>query len=92
MTGEIKKPRHFLRSTGCVARVRESTIRRTKLVEEWVDHCLDGRKTLCRGILKESRDQVDSILSSFAEHLDRNQSLVYRNNKHDSGGQSTLQK
>ena len=44
-------------------------MRITQLVEEWVNHGINGRKTLSRGILKEGRNQINGISRGFAENL-----------------------
>ena len=39
------------------------------LIENRVDHRIDGRKTLHRGIFEESSDQIDRIWGRPSEHL-----------------------
>lgn len=70
MAGEVKESRHLLCSTGGMTRIRETTIRSAKLVEEWVHHGIDGREALSRSVFKKSRDKFNCILSGFAENLD----------------------
>ena len=70
MMREVEQLRHFLAATSGMSRIWESTIRSTKLVEERVNHGLDGGETLGRGVLQESRDQLNCIWSRFAEDLD----------------------
>lgn len=77
MTREVKKLGHVLGSPGGVARVREATLRLTKLVEERMDHGIDGRKTLGRGVLQQQRDQIDCVGAGLAEHLDACQYILY---------------
>ena len=70
-----------------MARVGESTIRRTKLVEERVHHGLDGRETLCRGVLEKGRNQLNRIWSCFTEDLATDQYNGFRSKRKNSLGQ-----
>lgn len=70
VTREVEQFWHLFSTTSGMPRVGESTIRSTKLVEEWVNHGLDGRETLSRGVLEKSRDQLNRIWGRFAEYLD----------------------
>lgn len=50
-----------------MTRVGESGARIAQLVEEGVDHGIDGREPLGGGILEEARDQLDGVLVGLAE-------------------------
>lgn len=69
MSGKIEQLWQFLRGAASMPRVRETTSFSAKLVEERVDHRIDGRETLSRSIFKQQRDQIDGIWCGLAEDL-----------------------
>lgn len=73
MAREVEELWHLLGSTSGMTRVRETTIRGTELIEERVNHGVDGGKTLSRSVLKKRGDQIDSILGGFPEYLHTSQ-------------------
>ena len=70
MTREVEQLWHLLGTTRSMARIGESTIRSSKLVEKRMNHGLDGREALSRGVLEKSGYQLYGIWGRFAEHLD----------------------
>lgn len=44
-----------------MAGVGEAAVRIAELVEEGVDHGIDGRETLSRRVLEQRGDQIDSL-------------------------------
>ena len=42
----------------------------SQLIEEGLDHSINGRQSLCRCVLQKSRNEVDGVVGRFAEHLD----------------------
>jgi hypothetical protein len=69
MTREVEELWELLRRPVGVTRVGEATSRVTKLVKEWVAHCLDSRQTLSRRIFEQSGDQLDCVRRCLAEDL-----------------------
>lgn len=69
MSRKIKKLGKILEGTGLVPGVWEFGIGVPELVEEGLDHRIDGTQPLRRRVLEESGDQVDSISICLAEHL-----------------------
>lgn len=61
MLGEIEKTRQVLGTAIRMAGVGEAAVRIAELVEEWVDHGIDGRETLSRRVFEQRRDQIDSL-------------------------------
>jgi hypothetical protein len=52
-----------------MTRVWQAGARIPQLIKEWVDHGIDGRKTLCGRIFEQFRDQIDRIRVSLPKHL-----------------------
>lgn len=52
-----------------VTRVRQTRVGIPQLVEEGVDHGVNGGQTLRWCVLQQFGDQVDSVRISFTEHL-----------------------
>lgn len=69
MTREVEKLGHLFGPSIGMARVREASLRITKLVKERMAHGIDGRETLGWGVLEECSDQLYSIVRSLAENL-----------------------
>ena len=61
MLVEIEKTRQVLGTAIRMAGVGEAAVRITELVKEGVDHGIDGRETLSRGVLEQRGDQIDSL-------------------------------
>jgi len=61
MLVEIEKTRQVLGTAIRMAGVGEAAVRITELVKERVDHGIDGRETLSRGVLEQRGDQIDSL-------------------------------
>ena len=58
-----------------MTRVRETGVGVSQFIEKWMSHGFDGGKTLSRGILQESSDQVNRVVRSLAEDLHVGQRL-----------------
>lgn len=69
MVVEVEELRHVLGGTSRVARVRESGVGVSQLVEEGVNHGFNGGQTLCRRVLKELGNEIDGTRVSLAEDL-----------------------
>jgi len=69
MMCEVEKLGQLLCRTVCVARIGQPCVGVTQLVEEWMNHCIDGRQSLCRCVLEELGDQIDGIWLCLAEDL-----------------------
>lgn len=67
-----------------MARIGEPTIRSPELIKEGVNHGLDSRETLGRGVLEKSRDQLNRIWGRFTKYLDRDQQLGFPSKRRDS--------
>lgn len=61
MLGEIEKTRQVLGTAIRMAGVGEAAVGIAELVEERVDHGIDGRETLSRRVFEQRRDQIDSL-------------------------------
>jgi hypothetical protein len=59
-----------------MARVGQSSAGVSQLIEEGLDHGINGRQSLCRRVLQKSRNEVDGVMGRFAEHLDIISQLV----------------
>ena len=70
MPGEIKKIGKLPCCPGRVTRVRQPSIRISQLVEEGLNHGIDGRKSLCRRVLEKGRNEINGVVRRFAKHLD----------------------
>ncbi len=53
MTREVEETGQLLGSTSSMTRVGESATRLAKLIEEGVNHSIDGRETLSWRVLQE---------------------------------------
>lgn len=69
MQGKVEKGGQILASTVLVSRIWQPGARVSELVEEGVDHGIDGGQALCRGVFEQARDEVDGIGVSFPENL-----------------------
>ena len=69
MVVEVEELRHVLGGTSRVARVGESGVGVSQLVEEGVNHGFNGGQTLCRRVLKELGNEIDGTRVSLAEDL-----------------------
>jgi hypothetical protein len=69
MVVEVEELRHVLGGTSWVARIRESGVRISQLVEEGVDHGFNGGQTLCRRVLEKLRNEIDGTGVGLAEDL-----------------------
>ena len=70
MPREIKKVRQLPRRACRVTRVRQPGSRISQLVEEGLNHGVNGRQSLRRRILEESGNKVNGVVGRFAKHLD----------------------
>jgi len=52
-----------------MTRVGQPSVGISELIEEGLDHSINGRQSLCRRVLEKSRNEVDGIVGRFAEHL-----------------------
>ena len=66
MVVEIKEIWQLFGSAVGVTRVGQSRRRISDLIEERVDHGVNGRQPLCRGVLEELRNQIDRVGVGFA--------------------------
>jgi hypothetical protein len=66
---EVEQLRHVLGGTSRVARIRESGVGVSQLVEEGVDHGFNGGQTLCRRVFEELGDKIDGTWVGLAEDL-----------------------
>lgn len=69
MTSEVEEGRKIAGWSIGMTRVGETGVGISQLIEERMSHGLDSGKTLSRGVLQESSDQVDRLVGSFAEDL-----------------------
>jgi hypothetical protein len=67
---EIKQVRQFPRRPCRVTRIRQAGTRIPQLVEEGLNHGINGRKSLCRRVLEKGRNEVNGVVRRFAKHLD----------------------
>lgn len=61
MTGEIEEHGHIFDWASRMARIGEFGAGVAQLVEEGVDHGIDGREALGRGVLEEARDRKSVV-------------------------------
>jgi len=66
---EVKEFRHVLGGTSWVARIRESGVRISQLVEEGMNHGFNGGQTLRRRVLEKLGNEIDGTGISLAEDL-----------------------
>lgn len=71
MVSEVEQLRKIPCGTVGVARVWEPCLRIPQLVEEGLDHGVDGRQALRWRVLQKLRDEVDSAGVGFPEHLSK---------------------
>lgn len=69
MVVEVEELRHVLGRTSRVARVRESSVRVSQLIEEGVNHGLNGGQTLCRCVFEELGNEIDGAGVGLTEDL-----------------------
>lgn len=69
MTGEVKQGRQLAELARAVSRVGQLGARVSKLVEEGVNHGVDGRIALCGGILEQAGNEVNCVGVGLAENL-----------------------
>jgi hypothetical protein len=70
MPREIKQVWELPCCPGRVTRVRQPSTRIPPLVEEGLNHGINGRQSLCRRVLKKGGNEVDGVVGRFAKHLD----------------------
>ena len=70
MSREIKKIGELPCCPGGMTRVRQPSIRIPQLVEEGLDHSINGRQSLGRRVLKKGGNEVDGVVGRFPEYLD----------------------
>ena len=59
VTRKIEQLRKVLGNASSMARVWETTVGLTKFIEERMNHRVDRRKALGRGVLEQERDEID---------------------------------
>lgn len=69
MVVEVEELRQILGCTSRVTRIGESSVGVSQLIEEGVDHGLDGGQTLCRCVFEELRNEIDGAGIGLAEDL-----------------------
>lgn len=69
MTGKVEKLGQIPHLTGAVPRVGQLGVRVAQLVEEGVDHGVDGRLSLGGRVLEQPRNEVDGVAVGLAEDL-----------------------
>ena len=69
VAGKVEEIRQFAQLAGTVARVWKLGAGVTKFVEEGVDHSIDGRLPLGRGVLEQASNQVDGVGVCLTEDL-----------------------
>lgn len=69
MAGEIEEGWEVLHRATWVTGIRESRSGVSELIEEGVNHSINRRESLSRGVLQEARDKIDCVLISLAENL-----------------------
>lgn len=69
VTREVEQLGHLLGASVGVTRVRETALRVTELIKEWMAHCIDRRKTLSWSILEECGNELNGVIGCLAEDL-----------------------
>lgn len=69
MNGKVEESREVPGASVRVAGVRQSRARVPQLVEERVNHRIDGGESLSRRVLKQARDQVNGIWIRLPKNL-----------------------
>lgn len=69
VTREVEEGRKVSQIPALVPRVGQLGVRVANLVEEGMYHGINGSKSLRRGVLEQSRDQVNGIGVRFTEDL-----------------------
>jgi hypothetical protein len=69
MKGEVVKFWHIPRGAVGVTRVRQTSAWVPQLIEEGVDHGINGRQPLSRRVFQQLGDQIDRIRIGLPEHL-----------------------
>lgn len=69
MTRKVEQLRKLLDRSTWVSRIWQSGVRVAEFIEEGVNHCIDSRESLSRGVLKETRNKFDGICVRLPEHL-----------------------
>jgi hypothetical protein len=69
MVGKVVQLRHVSSGSVRVTRVWQAGARIPQLIEERVNHSVDGRQTLCWRVFEQFRDQIDRIRIGLSEHL-----------------------
>ena len=70
MPGEVKQVWELSCRPSRVTRVRQPSTKIPQLVKERLDHCINGRQSLCWRVLKKGGNEVDGVVGRFAKHLD----------------------
>lgn len=70
MPREIKQVRQFPWRPCRVTRIRQAGTGIPQLVEEGLNHGVNGRQSLRRRILEKSGNKVNGVVRRFAKHLD----------------------
>lgn len=86
---EVEELRHVLGGASWVARIRESGVGISQLIEEGVNHGFNGGQALCRRVLEELGNEIDGTGIGLAEDLLK---CVSGNSREISGLKLTLLK
>lgn len=69
MASKVEEFRKITKLTRSMSGIGQLGLGITQLVEEGVDHGVDGRLSLCRGIFEQLGDEIDGVGISLAEDL-----------------------